>query len=123
MQDIAACPLCVVHQQGQASSRALECELLRKKLAAAESTNTGLRTDLQDSQQQVSELRQELQATESAAGESQQELAEEVRALRLPLFIPQWPCDRRAMLACVGWTAGTDDCVSRLWFMHAVVSS
>lgn len=68
---LSCCTLFMQHPQGQASSKGLECELLRKKLAAAEGNITSLRTDLQDSQQEVVQLRQQAQALESEAGEAQ----------------------------------------------------
>lgn len=65
--------------QGQASSKGLEVELLRKKLAAADGNTVALRSDLQEAQQEAAELRQQMQAMEAEAGESQAAADEQVR--------------------------------------------
>lgn len=69
----------LIDLQGQLSSRGLECDLLRKKLAAADGSLSNLRLDLQESQQEANELRQQMQAMESAAVEAQAAADERVR--------------------------------------------
>lgn len=73
-------PWCVdvLVPQGQASSKGLEVELLRKKLAAADGNAAALCADLQEAQQEASELRQQMQAIEAEAGESQAAADEQV---------------------------------------------
>lgn len=79
--DNMCCAVGVMHAQGQASSKGLEVELLRKKLSAADSSITALRTDLAEAQQEATQLRQQVQAMESDAGESQAAAEEQVQTL------------------------------------------
>jgi septal ring factor EnvC (AmiA/AmiB activator) len=65
--------------QGQASSKGLEVELLRKKLSAADTNISTLRTDLAEAQQEAAALRAQVQDMESQAGESQVAAEEQVR--------------------------------------------
>lgn len=64
--------------QGQATSKSLEVELLRKKLAAADASLASLRGDLQETQQEAAHLRLQVQNMESDAGESQAAAEEQV---------------------------------------------
>lgn len=88
--------VCVVshdHSQGQASSKGLEVELLRKKLSAADTNINTLRTDLTEVQDEAAALRAQVQDMESQAGESQVAAEEQVR---VPLVV--WVCR-----GCVWW--------------------
>lgn len=76
--------LCCLHHvwclksQGQASNKGLEIDLLQKRLSAAESNVSTLRTDLAESQQQAAALRAQMQEAEIEAGESQAAAEEQV---------------------------------------------
>jgi hypothetical protein len=65
--------------QAHASSKALECDLLRKKLAAAESGASALKGDLAEREAEMDALRQAVKGAEAAASEEQEKAAEEVR--------------------------------------------
>jgi hypothetical protein len=64
--------------QGQASSKGLEVELLRKKLSAADTNIGTLRSDMAEAQQEAAALRGQVQDLESVAGESQAAAEEQV---------------------------------------------
>jgi hypothetical protein len=64
--------------QGQASSKALECDLLRKKLSAAESSSSALKGDLAERDAEMDALRQAVKDAEAAASDEQEKAAEEV---------------------------------------------
>jgi predicted nucleic acid-binding Zn-ribbon protein len=64
--------------QGQASSKAVECDLLRKKLSAAESSTSALRGDLAERDAEMDALRQAVKDAEAAASDEQEKAAEEV---------------------------------------------
>lgn len=83
------CVVCVVScdPQGQASSKGLEVELLRKKLSAADTNISTLRTDLAEAQQEAAALRAQVQDMESQAGESQVAAEEQVR-----VSLVMWLC-------------------------------
>lgn len=89
------CVVCVVScdPQGQASSKGLEVELLRKKLSAADTNISTLRTDLAEAQQEAADLRAQVQDMESQAGESQVAAEEQVR-----VSLVVWLCR-----GCVWW--------------------
>lgn len=87
--------------QAQASSKALECDLLRKKLSAAESGVSALKGDLADRDAEMDALRQAVKDAEVAASEEQEKAAEEVRTLLckqhemrycLPRRLVRWCC-------------------------------
>jgi hypothetical protein len=65
--------------QSQASSKALESDLLRKKLSASESSASALRGDLAEREAEMDALRQAVKDAEAAASDEQEKAAEEVR--------------------------------------------
>lgn len=69
--------------QGQASNKAMDCDLLRKKLAAGESTVASLQSEVLERKQETDELRKKLKNAETTAQEQQQTAAEEVRLQRM----------------------------------------
>jgi peptidoglycan hydrolase CwlO-like protein len=64
--------------QANASSKALECDLLRKKLSAAEGGMSALKGDLAERDAEMDALRQAVKDAEAAASEEQEKAAEEV---------------------------------------------
>lgn len=59
----------------------MDCDLLRKKLAAGEATISALRGEVSEHKQEVSDVKRQLKKAEAAAHEQQQKAAEEVRRL------------------------------------------
>lgn len=64
--------------QGQASSKALDCDLLRKKLSAAETSISGLKIELSEREEELEDMKVTLQKTEAAAQVEQEKAAEQV---------------------------------------------
>lgn len=92
--------------QGQASSKGLEVELLRKKLSAADANISTLRSDLAEAQQESAALRGQVQDMESVAGESQAAAEEQVSCAGV--------CWRRCWLRAVSKYGRTAGCATVL---------
>lgn len=78
----------------------MDCDLLRKKLAAGEATISALRGEVSEHKQEVTDVKRQLKKAEAAAHEQQQKAAEEVSLLPtgvwglcigvVPYFAARW---------------------------------
>lgn len=66
----------------------MDCDLLRKKLAAEETAVAGLKCELAGRDDDIEELKQQLVKAEAIAQEQQQQAAEEVSTIQQHFLVP-----------------------------------